>query len=98
MIQRTMNMDAARSSETLVSYITIWCHNPENLNLNGISLPANQVPAAQGRSHMMALLLALKLFIHGNDRKVKVNVVPMLNPLMNMNALISSVSNTLHGV
>jgi hypothetical protein len=29
-----LKMEAARFSETLVSYITIWCHNPEDHNLN----------------------------------------------------------------
>jgi hypothetical protein len=34
-IKFTLKMEAAWSSETLVSYITTWCHNPDdNLNLH----------------------------------------------------------------
>jgi len=30
----TLKMEAARSSETLVSYHITWCHNPKDLDLN----------------------------------------------------------------
>jgi len=30
----TLKVEAARCSETLISYPNTWCHNPENLNLN----------------------------------------------------------------
>jgi hypothetical protein len=39
-------MEAARSSETLVSYSnTIWQHNPEDLDLNGTPISLSRTTA-----------------------------------------------------